>query len=273
MSKQPTLYSFPSTAELAPVLRRYILQAQASALSRHHFFSVAVSGGSLPATLAKALLGGSEASSDASFNVKADVIHWSKWRIFYADERCVPLDHPESNHALIMKELVNKIPSHDPEGIPEVFPIDAKLINQPAECADAYEKSLISHFAAKDSVRLPVFDLLLLGNGPDGHCCSLFPGHELLREEDAWVGSLEDSPKPPLARVTLTLPVVTHALRIAFVSTGAGKRDILRKVFDGEEGARELPIGIINEKAGDRVAWFCDDAAVEGIRFPKKSNL
>ncbi|KAI1620445.1 Glucosamine/galactosamine-6-phosphate isomerase, partial [Exophiala viscosa] len=65
------------------------------------------------------------------------------------------------------------------------------------------------------------FDLILLGYGPDGYIYSLFPGHELLRESDAWVAAIEDSPKPPARRITLTLPVVTHAYYIAFVATAA----------------------------------------------------
>lgn len=128
-------------------------------------------------------------------------------------------------------------------------------------------------FAAKDSVKLPVFDLLLLGCGPDGHTCSLFPGHELLNETDAWVAPIEDSPKPPPKRITLTLPVVTHGLRIAFVATGEGKKDMLREIFDTQDGAK-LPCALVNSRGGEKVTWFTDAAATQLIAsFPKKGSL
>ena len=123
-----------------------------------------------------------------------------------------------------------------------------------------------------DSVKLPVFDLILLGCGPDGHTCSLFPGHELLREKDSWVAAISDSPKPPPKRITLTLPVVTHAVNVAFVATGGGKKEIMKQIFDAEEG-RSLPSALINQGAGEKVRWFTDHAAVDGVAFPRRGSL
>jgi len=182
----------------------------------------------------------------------------------------VPLTHEDSNHKLVQEELLSKIPAE--LGTPKVFPIDESLLDNPQEAADAYEKTLVSIFAARDSVKLPLFDLLLLGCGPDGHTCSLFPSYPQLRETGAWVLSIEDSPKPPPKRITLSLPVVQHAARIAFVGTGAGKKDVLKSIFESEEG-RQLPCGLVNEGAGERVSWFCDAAATEGVNFPKRSSV
>ncbi|KAF7189703.1 putative 6-phosphogluconolactonase [Pseudocercospora fuligena] len=263
MPKPPNLYSFPDIdKDLAPNLRRYILDAQKEALDRHNVFRIAVSGGSLPKTLAKALLAPS--TSDA------DTPQFSKWEIFYADERCVPLDHDDSNHKLVKADLMDKIPSE--LGAPKVFPIDEKYIEDPQEMADQYEKTLVSIFAQRDSVKLPLFDLILLGCGPDGHTCSLFPDHPLLREAGAWVLSITDSPKPPANRITLSLPVVLHAAKIGFVATGGGKKDILKKIFETEEG-RNLPSGLVNDGAGEKVSWFCDQAATEGVNFPRRGSV
>lgn len=263
MGKAPSLFTYPDIDTLAKHLRTYVLQCQRAGLVKHGVFKVAVSGGSLPATLAQALL----APSDGS---EADRPQFSKWELFFADERAVPLDHQDSNYRLVKEELLDKIP--ESMGKPIVHAIDVKHLDDTQELADQYQELLMNSFAARDSVKLPTFDLLLLGCGPDGHTCSLFPNHELLRESDAWVSAIEDSPKPPPKRITLTLPVVTHGTKIAFVATGSGKKEILKAILDDEEG-RSLPCGLVNEGAREKVSWFTDSSAVEGVGFPKRGSL
>ena len=260
MGKPPNLYSFGNPDDLSKNLRAYVLEAQKSAFERHDKFRVAVSGGSLPKTLSKALLLPADDGKD-------DALQLDKWEVFFADERAVPLDHEDSNHRLVKEEWVDKIP----EGMakPTVYPIDVKYLEDIQEMADQYEQQLVSVFAARDSVRIPMFDLVLLGCGPDGHTCSLFPDSPLLRETEAWVLPIEDSPKPPPKRITLSLPVVSHGIQIAFIATGAGKKEIIKKIFDTEEG-HSLPCGIINDFAQERVTWFTDATAVEGVSFPSR---
>lgn len=259
------LYSFPDIDTLAKSLRKFVLDIQNQALKRHQSFRVAVSGGSLPATLARALLLPGDGTPE-------DTFQFSKWEMLFADERVVPLDHAESNYRLIMDELVNKIP---PElGKPNVHHIDSQHTEDkdPTEAAHLYEQVLTRIFAAKDSVKLPVFDLILLGTGPDGHTCSLFPGHPQLQVTDAWVVGVTNSPKSPPVRISLTLPVVTHAHSIAFITTGEGKKDILKSIFDEKEG-ENLPSALVNKGAGNKVHWFADDAATKGVSYPKRSSL
>ncbi|KAF2254822.1 6-phosphogluconolactonase [Trematosphaeria pertusa] len=258
MGKPPNLYAFPGVDELAQSLRVFVLDAQNSALSRHQVFRVALSGGSLPKVLGKALLQETNGGGKVQFD---------KWEIFYADERAVPLDHEDSNHKLVKEEILDKIPAE--LGQPKVFPIDVKYLDDVQEMADQYEQTLVSVFASRDSVRLPMFDLLLLGCGPDGHTCSLFPGSPLLRESDAWVLPISDSPKPPPKRITLSLPVATHGIKIGFVATGGGKKDIMKQIFDTDEG-RQLPCGLVNSQAQERVSWFVDYPAIEGVSFPAR---
>ena len=263
MSPIPLLYSFPDKDALAENLFTYIKQAQTDALAKHPKFKVAVSGGSLPSILAAALL------SDAA----KDSIEWDNWEVFFADERAVPLDHEDSNYALLKSELLDKLPEDGPK--PTVFPINPEFIKEDGETdvqelADEYEKALVASFAARDTVRIPVFDLMLLGCGPDGHTCSLFPGHELLREDIAWCAPIEDSPKPPSKRITLTLPVLTHAHKLCFVATGEGKKEVLKTIFESDHPEElSLPCSIVNHGAGEKVSWFVDDAAVEGVNYPK----
>ncbi|KAH8590013.1 6-phosphogluconolactonase [Bisporella sp. PMI_857] len=255
---QANLYAHPTVNALAKALRAYILSCQTSGLTRHGTFKVAVSGGSLPKTLAAALLAESSGPDD--------VVQWEKWEVFFADERAVPLDHADSNYGLLKQELLDKIPTDQKQ--PTVHAIDVEQLGDVQELADTYEQLLVRSFASRDSVKLPIFDLLLLGCGPDGHTCSLFPGHDLLRESDAWVAPISDSPKPPPKRITLTLPVVTHGVKIAFVATGAGKQEIMKKIFEEEPS---LPCALVNAEAGERCSWFVDNAAVEGVSYQRSS--
>ncbi|CAJ0751863.1 2612_t:CDS:1, partial [Entrophospora sp. SA101] len=103
------------------------------------------------------------------------------------------------------------------------------------EVVDDYEKQLIDVFAGVNSVKFPVFDLLLLGIGPDGHTCSLFPNHPQLDESALWVTYIYNSPKPPPRRITFTLPVVNHAHNVVFVATGKGKQDVLRDILENSD--------------------------------------
>ena len=84
--------------------------------------------------------------------------------------------------------------------------------------------------------------------------------------------SIEDSPKPPPKRITLSLPVVLHGVKIGFVATGSEKADILKKIFETDEGSK-LPCGLVNTGAGDKVSWFCDTPALEGVNFPKRGSV
>lgn len=183
--------------------------------------------------------------------------------VYYADERVVPLDNEDSNHKLCTDVLFSKveIPTEN------IHPIDATLLGDLKELADSYEKQLVSEFAGGDAVRFPVFDLILLGLGPDGHTASLFPNHELLAVEDRWVAYLEDSPKPPPKRITMTYSVINHASKVAFVATGESKDDILAEIMD-DPATHSLPASRVKLTNG-QLFWFVDDAASAKVKYEK----
>ncbi|KAI9512634.1 hypothetical protein F5148DRAFT_1161679 [Russula earlei] len=246
---RPVVYSFSDTSNLSDSLAEYIIKAQRESVDKRGRFTVAISGGSLPKTLTAL--------------ISKSGVKWDKWHVFYADERVVPLDHEDSNHKLAQDTLYSKVP------IPRenIHTIDESLQDDLEELADAYEKELVREFAQKDSARFPVFDLILLGVGPDGHTASLFPGHELLSENDRWVAYIEDSPKPPPRRVTLTFPVINHAARVAFVATGVGKVQILHDILDTPELG--LPAARVRPVASGQLVWFVDDAASVEVKLAK----
>jgi 6-phosphogluconolactonase len=145
--------------------------------------------------------------------------------------------------------------------------VDSDLLDDIDELADEYESQLIRSFASKDSARFPVFDVIMLGMGPDGHTASLFPGHALLSETTGWVAPIEDSPKPPSRRITLTLPVINHAARVVFVATGSTKQDVLKTVLDEPETG--LPSSRVRPAWPGTLHWFVDDAASARVTYPK----
>nr|CCA24264.1 6phosphogluconolactonase putative [Albugo laibachii Nc14] len=215
-------------------------KVSSSAIQTNGRFTIAISGGSLPKILQNGL--GAIASAQIDF---------TKWHVFFADERCVALDHADSNYRACHEAFFSQV------SIPrdQIYTIDP--IDDSGEAAKAYEDQLRNVFGEPD---VPAFDLVLLGLGPDGHTCSLFPGHPLLSERTKWVASIQDSPKPPSERITLTLPVVNNARHVAFVVTGANKADTVKSIVQNVKEAENLPAGMIRLSQGE-VQWYLDAAA------------
>ncbi|CAG8482125.1 11992_t:CDS:2 [Acaulospora colombiana] len=246
----PHIVTKPTIDELSIALVDLVVEESRKAINARDRFTIGLSGGSLPKVLATDLK-------------DREDVEWDKWQVFFCDERLVPLDSEDSNYLLCKRELFDHVPI-PPERIHtinnELIPKDQDAFTEEVsqEIIDDYEKQLIEVFACVNAVKFPVFDLLLLGIGPDGHTCSLFPGHSLLDESSLWVAYIEDSPKPPPRRITFTLPVINHAHTVAFVATGAGKQDVLCKIL--EEDGKDLPAQLVKPSHG-RLYWFLDDKA------------
>jgi 6-phosphogluconolactonase len=189
-----------------------------------------------------ALTGGSAASSLYPELSKADVA-WGSVHIFFGDERCVSPDHADSNYRLAKETLLDHvaIPSEN------VHRIQGEIA--PPAAASAYEAELAT-FDGK-------LDVVHLGMGPDGHVCSLFPGHALLLEKTKLVSSLTDSPKPPPARVTLTLRALEQAREVWFLAFGEAKAEAVRLAIT--DSRAESTAAIVHRTTSSR--WFLDRAA------------
>ena len=209
---------FPSAAELAAELLAQLRSLSAEAIAARGSFHVALSGGSLPEILANAILDPVDASGHRKPRLDVSAWHW-----WFADERCVKRDDDDSNFAEAKKKLFTFLPAIEPA---RMHAIDESKCDAPADAARAYESEL--HRVLPDGV----LDCVLLGMGPDGHCCSLFPGHALLEYSDALIAPITDSPKPPPCRITFTYPLLTRARASIFVITGAGKAEALKTVIN-----------------------------------------
>lgn len=120
--------------------------------------------------------------------------------------------------------------------------------------AKDYEKTLRESFQMPSGI--PSFDLLLLGVGPDGHTCSLFPEHKLLDEQTLLIAAIIDSPKPPSGRITMTFPLINNARHSIFAVPGNGKADIIKSIFLDKVN---LPAAKVT--ALEKVHWLLDEAS------------
>ena len=198
--------------------------------------------------LAVALPGGSVASAFFP-RLAAAAIDWSRCEFFWGDERAVPVSDPASNYGLARSLWL------DPAGVPaeRVHRMEADAPDL-ERAARAYSETLLRVLGVP-----PCLDLALLGVGPDGHVCSLFPGHPALHERTRWTASVPDAPKPPARRLTLTLPALAAAERVAIVALGRAKARVLRAALAEPES--ELPVALLARRAR-RVAFLLDaDAA------------
>lgn len=208
-------------------------------------FVAALSGGSTPRRL-YSLLG--------SLPYR-DQVDWPRVHIFWVDERCVPKDHEESNFKVVFDRLLSKVP------IPgtNIHRIKGEELSEHG--ARDYEAHLKEFFGLKD---FPIFDLVLLGMGEDGHTASLFPGSKWLNDTKRLVIPVHLK-NPNLDRVTLTLPVLNHARNILFLVTGHSKAKVLAEVMTVKSHRHPYPAARIHPIHG-RLLWFIDPESSSKLR-------
>lgn len=234
---------FPNPDKLAEAAAGFFAGAASRAIAARGRFSVAVPGGSTPRLLFR-ILGSAYRES----------IRWKQVHIFWSDERSVPPDHEQSNYRLAYEELISKIPMPSAN----IHRIRGEL--DPAEAAREYEEELHRHFGDPG---IPVFDLILLGVGQDGHTASLFPDEETLKE-DVRLVIPSYSEADGNWRVTLTLPVLNNAFDILLLVSGKSKAGIISEIL--EQGRRDnYPAGLVRPSRGS-IIWFLDREAASGLK-------
>lgn len=223
----------------ARAVERFIAVARES-VARQGRFSAALSGGETPREMHRRLAAPPTVSA----------VPWSSTHFFWVDERCVPRESPHSNFGAAWGDFLSLVP------IPadHLHPVNGELL--PEDGAAHYELELVRSFHLKKN-ELPVFDLVILGMGSDGHTASLFPESTALSEKKRRVLSVHGG-IPALDRITLTVPVLNRARHVVFLVSGAGKAERVKAVLSGSGAS--LPAGRIRPVKGE-LLWLLDREA------------
>ena len=215
-----------------------------AAISQRNCFAVALSGGKTPTRSFELL---------ASPRV-AGKIEWPRVHFFWGDERCVPPDDPASNYGQARMALLDPIRAQDKS----IHRMRGEL--EPREGARDYT-ALLSRFFGGG----PIFDLVYLGLGPDGHTASLFPhSHSLEETSSSCIASHVPGNAVPW-RLTLTYPALNAARAVVFLVTGADKSDVLHRVLEGPRDPASLPAQRIAPSEGALI-WLVDRAAAAHLQ-------
>jgi 6-phosphogluconolactonase len=237
---------FANLELLSHAAAEYFISTARQAVELRGRCLVAISGGGTP-TQTYALL--------ASPGLLRQV-DWSSLYVFWADERCVPPDHPESNYGEVQKILLSRVPI-PPEN---VLRIHGELPG--TEAASGYAETLRGY--AIPPLDWPILDLVLLGLGEDGHTASLFPNSPVAVAEPTLAVTARYQNRPA-DRVTLTPPVFNTARRVLFLVSGASKAPALASVLEWGPVPEKYPALRIRPVDGE-VIWLVDQAAASIIR-------
>ena len=228
MPYDPTIEILADAGTLASTAATLFAVQAEKAVAAHGRFTVASAGGTTPNALYERL------ATDYR-----DAVPWHAIHFFWGDERHVPPAHPDSNFRAAYEAMLSRVP------VPEahIHRIHAEL---------------------PDAAALPVFDLVLLGLGPDGHTASLFPGSAALHRTERlvlapWIEKAQSY------RITLSLPVLNHALLVAFLVSGASKAEVVRAVLEGPDQPDAVPARAVHPSGG-RLLWLVDRAAAAQLR-------
>jgi 6-phosphogluconolactonase len=227
-------------ADPAALARHVADWMTSAALAAKGAFRVSLSGGSTP-----------RRSSRCSLPISSSDVSLARVSWYWGDERFVPYDHPESNYRMTREAMLAKAPV-PPANIHPCRP------TAPRRRRARYERTLQAAYGAAvlDPAR-PMFDITLLGLGPDGHTASLLPGEPVLEERKRWVAAVSHG--RPEVRITMTYPVIESSRQVAFLVAGKEKAAI----FKDDPCRRQRAAGGARQPVGELI-WFVDRAAGEG---------
>lgn len=228
--------------ELGTAAATFIRKHSEQVLKSQNRYYLSLSGGSTPVALFRAL-------TSPGF---IETVEWSRFEIYFGDERYVPHAHADSNYKMAYENLLSKIPITDKQT--HAIPTDCENIES---CVDRYADELRS---VPQSLDRPFFDLVILGMGDDGHTASLFPDTEILEEKTRNVDRVYVK-KFDAWRISLTYPVLDAARQLLVLASGANKANVLIDIT--QQKINRYPIQGINNPNG--LLWYVDMDAAGGL--------
>jgi 6-phosphogluconolactonase len=186
-------------------------------------------------------------------------VDWARVHLFWGDDRFVPHDDAERNEKQAREALLDHIdiPAANIHPMP---PSDGEFGPDIRAAADAYQDVLAAN--AEPGSPTPIFDVHLLGMGGEGHINSLFPHTAAVREADRMVVGVDDSPKPPPRRITLTLPAIRRSRQVWLVVSGEAKADAVAAAV---HGADPLDVPAAGAVGSESTLWLLDSAAASRL--------
>lgn len=237
---------------LANMAANLLLTSAEEATAAGHRALIALSGGSTPKRMGEIL----------AVAPLIERIPWGNLDIFWGDERWVPLADPESNAGEAMRGYLDQAPISP--GHIHPFATEGVAAEDSAVAMERTMRGL------QPDVNAPVFDLVLLGMGDDGHTASLFPGTAAVRETERLVVS-HDVEKLGATRLTFTPPLINAALKVAFLVGGEGKAEMLANVLEGPIDIDAMPAQAIQPPNGN-LTWIVDEAAASKLTGPSTNG-
>lgn len=235
-----TIKRYSNSRELATALaEEFALTVRQAELQDVECF-VALAGGNTPRLFYETL----------TVEPFVSMINWSRVHLFWGDERCVPPEDEQSNYRMAREALIDRISI--PAG--NVHRIRGEA--EPQREARRYEAEVRQYVPAGRG-SLPQLDWIFLGMGEDGHTASLFPESALLAQVGT-VCAVADHPQTGQKRITMTLPVINNARRIAFLVTGDAKRPLVEKIAAGRPEVIAFPAARVVPHDGV-VEWYIED--------------
>lgn len=246
MTSSVEIRTLTTPQELFAAAAEEVVRTANEAVAKRGRFTIALSGGSTPKNLYNLL----------ATNART-ALPWDRMFFFWGDERYVPPNDPDSNYHMADEIMLSKIPVAPGN----VFRIRTENPDA-AAVAENYEQTLRKFFELQPE-QVPIFDLILLGMGPDGHTASLFPGTAALKEKSRlvvanWVEKMKTH------RITLTLPVLNAARCVTFLVSGTDKASVLHTVLEENVPGEQYPSKLVKPSDG-KLIWLLDRAAASQL--------
>lgn len=239
---EPQVQISDTAAELASSTAARARQVLASAVAARGTAHLVITGGGILEQVLAAMADGTD-------------LDWSQVHVWWGDERYVPHDSDDRNDLPATAKLLDHV-DVDAAKVHRMPASDAGFDDAEA-AARAYAGDLASSGDA--GALAPAFDVALIGIGPDGHCCSLFPHHPVLDVTGTAASAVHDSPKPPPDRITLTFDALALAREIWFIASGEGKAEAAAEALSGTASVQDVPSS--HPRGTEATRWLLDKGA------------